>query len=112
LISRDDFVFTIGYDGSTAVVDGAMKRRYHSLSTAQLAEEGLYKQALCSALYEQAATAGKSGNGAAAGQRGSLEKVLEVYNRQAERKLASVEELERTFGAFEVPEGISRVLVL
>ena len=98
MISRKDFVFTIGYDGGTAVVDGSLKRRFGSLATFELAEKGLFKQALCSAVFE--------------GQEEGLSRVLELYNARAEHKLAHVEELKRMFGVFEVPQGITRVLVV
>jgi hypothetical protein len=106
LISRGDFVFTIGYEGNTAVVDGAMKKRYGSLSTVELAEKQLYKQAVCSAVYEEAAQEpGNSGEDA-------LQRVLEIYNRDTERKIGTVEELQRTFGVYEVPAGIGKVMVI
>jgi len=98
VIGRKDFVFTIGYDGGTAVVDGGLKRRFGSLTTGELAEKDLFKQALCSAVYDGAAEV--------------LGQVLERYNERAEHKLAHVEELKRMFGVFEVPEGITRVLVV
>jgi hypothetical protein len=98
MISRKDFVFTIGYDGGTAVVDGSLRRRFGSLSTDQLAEQGLYKQALCSAVFE--------------GRLEAVSRVLELYNARAEHKLAHVEELRRMFGVFEVPQGITRTLVV
>ena len=103
MISRQDFTFTIGYEGNVAVVDGALKKRYGSLSTEQLAEKQLYKQAICSAVYEQSSA--KTGSGA-------LQTVLEIYNRNAEKKIGSVEELKRTFGVQEVPEGIAKVSVI
>jgi hypothetical protein len=91
-------VFTIGYDGNTAVVDGSLKRRFGPLSTVELAEQGLFKQALCSAVFE--------------GREDALNQVLERYNQRTEHKLAHAEELKRMFGVFEVPQGISRVLVI
>jgi hypothetical protein len=117
LISRGDFVFTIGYEGNTSVVDGAMKKRYGSLSAAQLAEQGLYKQALCSVIYDQsAAAAGRSGSrkgdGGEPGGTEALERVLELYNRNTDHKLSSVDELKRVFGVFEVPPGIGKVMVV
>ena len=103
MISRQDFIFTIGYEGNVAVVDGALKRRYGSLSSDQLAEKRLYKQAICSAVYEECSS-GSAGE--------ALKRVLEIYNRNAARKIVSVEELKRTFGVLEVPEGIARVTVI
>jgi hypothetical protein len=117
LISRADFVFTIGYEGNTAVVDGAMKRRHGSLSTGELAELGLYKQALCAAVYDEAAAAGgRASSRKSGGQERPttevLEEILEIYNRHQEHKLGSVEDLKRLFGVFEVPAGIGKVLVI
>jgi hypothetical protein len=110
-------VFTIGYEGNTAVVDGAMKKRFGSLSAAQLAEKGLFKQALCAVIYEQSADASgrgasrKAGGGEPSGTE-VLERILELYNQNTEHKLPSVEDLKRVFGVFEVPAGIGKVLVV
>jgi hypothetical protein len=103
LISRRDFTFTIGYEGNIAVVDGTLKKRYGSLTAQQLAEKRLYKQAICCAVYEESAGKG-SGEG--------LQRVLEIYNRDAAVKIGSVAELKRTFGVYEVPEGIAKVTVI
>jgi len=51
MISREDFVFTIGFDGELAVVDGKAKKEFGKLSTMQLAEKGFYRAAFSSALY-------------------------------------------------------------
>ena len=48
---REDYVFCIGYEGSTAIVDGKLMRRHSSDTSRQLAEAGLFKQAICSALW-------------------------------------------------------------
>jgi hypothetical protein len=51
MLSREDFVFTIGYDGPVAVVDKQAKRKYGKLSTRELAEKGLFRAAYSSAVY-------------------------------------------------------------
>ena len=51
MLSREDFVFTIGYDGSAAVIDRQAKIKYGKLSTRELAEKGLFRAAYSSALY-------------------------------------------------------------
>ena len=51
MLSREDFVFTIGYDGPTAVVDNQAKKKYGKLSTRELAENGLFRAAYSSAVY-------------------------------------------------------------
>ena len=103
MISRQDFTFTIGYEGNTAVVDGTLKKRYGSLSAEQLAEKHLYKQAICFAVYEQS-------TGKGAGE--ALQRVLEIYNRSALTGIDNPEDLKRTFGVSEVPEGIAKVTVI
>jgi hypothetical protein len=67
MLSREDFVFTIGYDGPAAVVDGQAKRWYGSLSTAELAEKGLFRAAYSSAIYSK--------------DPGELQTVLDAYNK-------------------------------
>ena len=54
MLSREDFVFTIGYDGPAAVVDNHAKRKYRKLSTRELAEKGLFRAAYSSAVYSKA----------------------------------------------------------
>ncbi len=97
MIKRKDFMFTIGYDGNVAIVDSKSKREYGHLGTEELAGIGLFKPALCSALYEDDEQA--------------LRRVLELYNKKTDRELPSVEHLKRTFGVFEVPDNISKVLL-
>ena len=53
MLSREDFVFTIGYDGSAAVVDRQAKKKYGRLSTRELAGKGLFRAAYSSALYSR-----------------------------------------------------------
>jgi len=53
MLSREDFIFTIGYDGPAAVVDNQAKRKYGKLSTQQLAEKGLFRAAYSSAVYSK-----------------------------------------------------------
>ena len=103
MISRQDFTFTIGYEGNIAVVDGTLKKRYGSLTAEQLAEKQLYKQAICHAVYEQS-------SGKTTGE--ALQPVLEIYNRNAAKKIDNVEDLKRTFGVQEVPEGIAKVTII
>ena len=53
MLSREDFVFTIGYDGPVAVVDNRAKRKYGKLSTRELVEKGLFRAAYSSAVYSK-----------------------------------------------------------
>ena len=96
MLSREDFIFTIGYDGPAAVVDREAKRRYGPLSTRELAEKGLFRAAYSSALYSR--------------NPGELETVVEVYNRTAGTSLTVSSNLERLFGVFRVE--VKRAIVL
>jgi len=91
-------VFCIGYEGSAAIVDGKLMRRHRSLSTRGLAEAGLFKQAICSALWNERSE--------------ELEEVLAIYNQKTPVPVRTVEELKRIFGTSGVPEGVKKVTVV
>jgi hypothetical protein len=95
---RADFIFCIGFDGASAIVDGRLMRRYGKLSALQLAEAGLYKQAISASLFDR--------------DQGSLEGILAAYNRRAAKPLSSVEELERVYGVTGVPDGVVRITIV
>ena len=95
---REDYVFCIGYEGSTAIVDGRLLRRYGGLGTRQLAETGLFKEAVCSALWS--------------GKPEELQEVLSVYNQGTSVPVGSVEELTRIFGTSGVPEGVKKITIV
>jgi hypothetical protein len=96
MLSREDFIFTIGYDGPAAVVDREARRRYGSFSTRELAEKGLFRAAYSSALYSR--------------DSGELEALVEIYNRIAGTSLTVSSNLERLFGVFRVE--VKRAIVL
>ena len=112
MISREDFVFTVGYEGKTAVVDGNLKKRMRKLSPPALAKEGLYKQALCAAIYDNQLSKKPKGSENLESLEVVLEKVLAIFNKNTEAHLSSVEDLKRTFGVFEVPEGIVNTQII
>ena len=95
MLSRTDFIFTIGYDGPAAVVDGQAKRLYSKLSTKGLAEKGLFRAAYSSAIWSK--------------DHGELELVAEIYNKTtgSQTPLAS---FQRLFGVF--PVDVKRSIVL
>ena len=84
MLSRDDFVFTIGYDGPVAVVDKLAKRRYKSLSAAELAEKGMYRAACASAIWSKNPQ--------------ELTTVLEIFSKKANSALNPDISPERLFG--------------
>ncbi|GHU82539.1 hypothetical protein FACS189468_6870 [Spirochaetia bacterium] len=96
MLSREDFIFTIGYDGPAAVVDSQAKKRYGGLSTAQLAEKGLFRAAYSSAVYSK--------------DSGETALVIEQYNKTAGTSYTADSSLDRLFGVF--PVEVKRSVVL
>ena len=82
--SRADFIFTIGYDGPAAVVDGQAKKRYGNLSTRELAEKGLFRAAYSSAIYSKNPQ--------------ELQTVIDIYNSLTGSTLGVDSSLDRLFG--------------
>jgi hypothetical protein len=96
MLSRDDFVFTIGYDGPAAVVDKQAKKRYKSLSAEELAEKGQYRAACAAALWTK--------------NPAELAGVLEIYNKNTNSAINPDISPERLFGVFLVD--VSRSIFL
>ncbi|MDR1863686.1 MAG: hypothetical protein LBQ67_07195 [Treponema sp.] len=86
--AREDFVFTIGYDGPVAIVDKEAKKKYGGLSTRALAEKGLFRAAYSSAVFS----------------RNPAEKqlVADVYNKLSASSPVDPSALDRLFGVFPV----------
>jgi hypothetical protein len=96
MLAREDFIFTIGYDGPAAVVDGQAKKRYGKLSGRELAEKGLFRAAYSSAIYSR--------NGE------ELAAVVERYNKIAGTSYTVDSSLDRLFGVF--PVEVKRSILL
>ncbi|MDR3162037.1 MAG: hypothetical protein LBU28_10550 [Spirochaetaceae bacterium] len=107
MLSREDFIFTIGYDGPNAVVDSQAKKRYGGLSTRELAAKGLFRAAYASAIY---ARASQKPEGGQAGQSGDISALVEAYNQVSGAGLTVDSALDRLFGVF--PVEVKRAIVL
>jgi hypothetical protein len=97
-MKRDDFIFTIGYQGNTAIIDGKAKSQYENFTWNQLAEKGLYKAAYCSVLQ--------------AGDSAALEEFVSFFNAHVSGRVYEKEDLARLFGVYGVPEKISRTQLI
>ena len=95
MLSRPEFIFTIGYDGPAAVVDGQAKKLYANLTTVELAKKGLFRAAYSSAIWSKDPK--------------ELEIVAEIYNNATDSSV-SVDALPRLFGVFPVETERSIVL--
>jgi hypothetical protein len=96
MLSREDFIFTIGYDGPAALVDGHAKRRYKSLTTKELAEKGFFRAAYSSAIWSEDPK--------------DIEAVVELYNKASGSSLTLDSPLDRLFGVY--PIKASRAIIL
>jgi hypothetical protein len=97
MLSREDIVFTIGYDGNAAVVDGQAKRKYGSLGAKELAEKGFFRAAYQAALYSKDTR--------------EIDTVLGMYNRLAGTGYTAESAPHRLFGVFPL-ENIKRAIIL
>ena len=102
-MTRQEFVFTIGFQGDTAIVDKRAMRQYGRMSTMELAEKGLYRAAFCSALFS--------------GDQKEMDEFLSFFAEKSEAgdaavRLDSAEKVKRLFGVYTVPDEIKRVVSL
>jgi len=93
--TREDFIFTIGYDGPAAVIDGQGRKLYSKLSTKQLAEEGLFRAAYASAVWSK--------------DQSECDLVAQIYNKTTGSSVTT-DALQRLFGVFPVEANRSIVL--
>jgi len=98
MISRENFMFTVGYQGNAAIVDSISKGRYSKLSVEDLMNKGMFKPALCAALYS--------------GDTELLETVLTLYNEYATKKIPAIDELRKVFGVSKAPSEIEKVMMI
>jgi len=94
-MTRIDFVFAIGYQGISAIVDKNAKKQYGKLSCVELADKGLFKSAFCMALFDE--------------DTAMQEVVLNIYNKMSGERIATLDAMKRLLGVFEVPSHISKV---
>ena len=94
-MTKVDFMFTIGYQGISAIVDKHAKKQFSKLSYTQLAEKGFFKSAFCEALFDADIVKQKD--------------VLSIYNKLSGETINNVDSMKRLLGVFEVPSHISRV---
>lgn len=104
MLSREDFAFTIGYDGERAVVDGKARSQYGRLGSLELAEKGLYRAAFASALWSL------NQEGAKEQAEADMNAFIALFNKVAGTSYSRPEELQRLFGV--TLESVSRTLVL
>jgi len=97
-MTRNAFVFSIGYNGGTAIVDRKLESQFGRLGTRDLFAQGLYKPAVASAIYAKSDA--------------DLTWLLQEYSRVTGKELRDVDALKRTVGVGEVYETILKTSYL
>ena len=97
-MKREHFIFTIGYQGGCALVDGRSLKKFGGLSTRELVDQGLYRAALRSALYTE--------------DQDGIEYIRLEYNKKSARQYETAEDIKRLLGVYELTPEISKVQVL
>lgn len=97
-MTRNAFVFCIGYNGGTAIVDRRLESQYGRLGTRDLFAKGLYKPAVASAVFAKSDA--------------DLEWIREEYIRATGTQLKDIDTLKRTVGVGEVYPSIQRTSYL
>lgn len=94
-MKRNEFVFSIGFQGNAAIVDSRAMKKYGGLDTRGLAEKGLFRAALCSALYS--------------GSQEEEEMVAGIYKDMQAEPSGGVN-MKRLIGVYEIPRDIVKVI--
>lgn len=97
-MTRNAFVFCIGYNGGTAIVDRKLEAQYGRLGTRELFAQGLYKPAVASALFAKNTE--------------DLEWIRQQYSALTGKELRDVDALKRTVGVSDAYETIQRTSYL
>ena len=97
-MTRNAFVFCIGYNGGTAIVDRKLEGQYGRLGTRELFAQGLYKPAVASAIFAKSDE--------------DLKWILQEYSRVTGKELRDVDALKRTVGVGEVYQTILKTSYL
>ncbi len=97
-MKREDYMFCIGYQGDTALVDGQARKTYGKASIEELVGKGLYRFALSGALFDN--------------DQDSLKLIRERYNTIAGTTLMTTEDLKQMFGVIEPSDAITRVMLV
>jgi len=97
-VTRDEFVFTIGFQGDAAIVDSKALKRCRKLSTMELAGEGLYRAAFCSAIFS--------------GSPDEMSQFISFFAEKTGMTDLTQERVQRLFGVYTVPDQVKRIVTV
>jgi len=94
-MKREDYIFAVGFDGNTAIVDKSARAMYGKLDTKALADKGLFKAAYRSAVFS--------------GSSEDADYVLEKFNEVSKIRYENSEDLAKVFGVQPPSDDITSV---
>jgi hypothetical protein len=97
-MKKEDYMFCIGYQGDTALIDGQAKKKYAKIEVPQLIEQGLFKAALCSAIFDNDSPA--------------VQHIISAYNTISGSSLSGLEDAMRLWGVVPVSDAVEKTLVI
>jgi hypothetical protein len=97
-MKQQEYMFTIGFSGNTAIVDGAAMKKYGKLGFDELVGQGLYKPALGAAFFS--------------GDTEALNRIVVAYNSAAGTNFEGPDQIMRVFGLEPAPENLEKVKIL
>ena len=97
-MTRSEFVFTIGFQGDAAVVDRRAQRRYGKLGTMELAGEGLYRAAFCSAIFS--------------GVEAEMNAFVRFFAEKTGMDGLTADRLKGLFGVYTVPSEVKKIIAV
>lgn len=97
-MTRSEFVFAIGFQGDAAIVDKRAQRRYGKMGTMELAREGLYRAAFCSALFSAAPD--------------EMEQFVAYFSEKTGTPDLTADRIKRLFGVYTVPDEIKKIVAV
>ncbi len=97
-MKREDFIFTVGYQGNTAIVDKKAQRSFRGATIDELLSQEQFGAAFRAAIFD--------GNDTA------IERIRLAYNDSIDANYESAMQLKRLFGVDVVPEDVSRIRAL
>lgn len=98
-MTKADFVWTVGYQGNTAIVNRRMKSSVTTLSPRELLEQGHLKPAVCAAIWDSRTDPA------------ALDAFVADFVRTTGLSLG-LEDIKRLVGVYAIPEGKLQTLAV
>ena len=94
MIKKADFIWHIGFQGNTALVNRRQVQSFRNSAPEALLAAGFFRAAFCSALWESEVEK----------REGAMEAFVQAFGQTTELR-PTVDELKRMMGVYQIPEG-------